>query len=299
MVAAKFRLPLTALRTFEAAARLLSFKEAASELHVSATTVSNQIRALESEWGCRLFVRKTRAVALTDTGRSLAKVIGRAFEDIRNEVEAHVAPLRKTVKIAVGPIFGTRWLMPRLSKFYRANPRIELVVLHGPRITNAEHMIAPVVIDWGAGDWHGLEAKPLFGIHYAPVLSPLLIKEKGPLKSPADLVRFPILHQHDRSEWHNWLKLAGHPKLRFPQETTILDTNVVMQAAIDGGGVALGVFPFIDGDVADGRLIRPFDVDLYPTRAYHLLTRPKARATPEIRTVCEWIESEAASPFEG
>ena len=97
-------LPLTALRTFEVAARRLSFKEAADELCVSATTVSNQIRQLEADWKCKLFIRKTRAVVLTDEGRSLSQVVTRAFDDIRAEVEVHMNPGRKSVTLAVGPI---------------------------------------------------------------------------------------------------------------------------------------------------------------------------------------------------
>src|SRR6056297_2761786 len=106
---------MTALRTFEVAARRLSFKDAAEELHVSATTVSNQIRQLEADWNCKLFIRKTRAVVLTDEGRSLARVLTRAFDDIRAEAEIHMNPARKTVTLAVGPIFGSRWLVPRLG----------------------------------------------------------------------------------------------------------------------------------------------------------------------------------------
>ncbi len=292
--ASRIRLPLTALRTFEAAARRLSFKEAAVELHVSATTVSNQIRHLEREWGCLLFVRKTRQVVLTDAGRSLARVVSRAFEDIRTEVEAHVSTLRRTVTLAVGPIFGTRWLIPRLSKFYRLHPKIELVLLHSPRITSVEHLNSAIAIDWGVGDWKGLETKEIVRVVYEPVVSPALLAERGPIDSPEDLLRFPIIHQNDRSEWYNWLRLAGYPNIRFAQETTILDTNVVTQAAIDGGGVALGAFPFINSDVESGKLIRPFDIKLQPTRSYFMLTRPGARATAEVRAVCEWIEAEAA-----
>ncbi len=293
----RYRLPLTALRTFEAAARRLSFKDAAEELNVSATTVSNQIRELEHDWGCLLFVRKPRQVVLTDAGRSLAKVISRAFDDIRAEVEAHVTVLRKTVTLAVGPIFGTRWLIPRLSKFYRAHPKIELVLLHSPRITSAEHMVATIAVDWGSDGWSGLEARHLLGLEYRPVLSPRLLESQGPLTNPSDLARLPIIHQQDRTEWHAWLKLAGVPELRFVQETIIVDSNVVVQAAVDGQGVALGPFPLIYGEVEAGRLICPFDLKLHPARAYHLLTRPGARTLPEVKSVCDWIEAEAAASF--
>lgn len=293
MTPSRPRLPLTALRSFEAAARRLSFKDAAEELRVSATTVSNQIRSLEREWGCALFIRKTRQVALTDAGRSLAQVVSRAFEDIRNEVEAYTAAPRKTVTLAVGPIFGARWLAPRLTRLTQAHPRIDLTVVHSPRITSADHLHAAIAVDWGAGDWRGLDARHFLSLYYQPVMCPALLRDLGPLTTPADLTRVTIIHQNDRSEWYNWLKCAGYPQLRFPRETTIVDTNLVVQAAIDGHGVALGAFPLIDSDVTSGRLTCPFDIRLHPTRSYHILTRPGARADPAIRAICEWIEAEA------
>lgn len=290
------RLPLTALRTFEVAARTLSFKLAAEELHVSPATVSNQIRQLERAWGFPLFIRKTRHVLLTEAGRSLARVIGRAFDDIRTEVAAHGTSTRRTVDLAVGPIFGARWLIPRLNRFYRRHPDVELMLHHGPRISGAEQMTATIAVDWGrGGGWSGLEATHLLDIVYVPVVSPALLKERGRLRAPADLSRFPIIHQHDRAEWYAWLRLAGCPDLRFAEETVVLDSNVVTQAAIDGQGVALGIFPFIDPEVASGRLVRPFGIELHPDRAYHLLTRPGARRSPEIRAVCDWLLEEAAA----
>lgn len=134
-------LPLTALRTFEAAARRMSFKDAAEELCVSPTTVSNQIRQLERDWGCLLFVRKTRQVVLTDAGRSLAWVLSRAFDDIRTEIESHVETPRKSVTLAVGPIFGSRWLIPRpkiacSSLCMMPSNRVSTAVVKGYRALN-------------------------------------------------------------------------------------------------------------------------------------------------------------------
>lgn len=289
------RLPLTALRSFEAAARLLSFKAAAEELRVTPTSVSNQIRQLEFDWGCKLFVRQTRKVFLTDAGRSLSRVVSRAFDDIRAEVATHIASERKTVTLAVGPIFGSRWLIPRLRRFYRQNPTIELMLHNSPRITSAEQLMSTVGVDWGMGEWTGLDAKRLFEILYLPALSPALLKERGGLKDPADLARYPIIHQWDREEWNAWLRLVGQSDLKFAQETTMRDSNLVLQAALDGHGVMLGTFPFLRTEVETGRLVCPFDTELYPTRAYHLIYRPGARALPEVDAVCAWIESEAAT----
>ncbi len=285
------RLPLTALRVFEAAARLGSFKEAASELGVSTTTVSNLIRKLERDWGCLLFIRRTRQVMLTDTGLSLSSVVRGAFDAIGREIDMHVAASRQSVSIAVGPIFGARWLAPRLGRFNAAFPHITLTLQHRSRITGPTDMPTPIAVDWGYGDWPGLESEPLFKVRYAPVLSPALARG---IVTPSDLGRLPVLHQHDRSEWAAWLDRVGVHGLRFAAETIILDSNTVTQAAIAGQGVALGIFPFVNDEIRDGRLVRPFATDLVPTRSYHMVTRPSARQRPEIAAVCNWLLAEAA-----
>lgn len=290
----RFKLPLTALRSFEAAARHLSFKDAADELNVSATTISNQIRQLEREWRCALFIRKTRHVLLTDAGRSLAQVVGRAFDNIRGEIATHLPSPRQRVVLAAGPIFAARWLTPRLGRFHRKHPKIELVVAHGPRITGIEGMATPIAVDWGKGDWTGLDATHLLDVFYRPVASPAFLQAHGPFRKPADMLKLPIIHQHDRSEWIAWMRLAGVADPRFRQDTIILDTNVVMQAALDGQGLALGNFPLIQPEIEAGRLVCPFDIELKPQRSYYLLTRPGARERAELRIVAEWIEAEAA-----
>lgn len=289
------RLPLAGLRTFEVAARLQSFKLAAQELCVTPTTVSNQIRKLERDWDCQLFIRKTRQLVLTEVGRSLAKTVSRAFDDIKAEIEAQVTRVKKTVTLEVGPIFASRWLIPRLNRFRRQQPDIELVLHHGSRISGVDNMNADAAVDWGEGDWQGLESTHLFNISYVPVLSPKLAKEKGGLKMPSDLLRFTILHHSDRTEWDDWLSLAGLPELNFTDETMIEDSNVILQAAIDGHGVALGIFPFIQTEVDHRRLICPMDITLEPKRSYHLLTRPGMRKNPDVDIVCRWLKAEAAN----
>lgn len=287
-------LPLAALRTFESAARHLSFKQAAEELCVSATTVSNQIRRLEQELGCKLFIRRTRAVVLTDAGRSLSRVLSRSLEDIRLEVETHMRARRKSVSLAVGPIFGSRWMIPRLDRFGEDLPGIDIELRNSPRITDASMMTADIAIDWGMGQWVGLENTPLFEIVYSPVLSPALAERLGMPTRPEEVARFPVIHQQDRHEWQEWLKVAGCAGMPLTDKATIVDTNVVIQAAIAGQGMALGIFPFCQSEVDSGRLVKPFDIDLTPTRSFHLLTRPGARQRREIDEVCKWMIKEAA-----
>jgi len=289
------KLPLTALRTFEVAARRLSFKDAADELCVSATTVSNQIRELERDWRCKLFIRKTRAVVLTDEGRSLSRVLTKAFDDIRAEVEAFDQSTRKTVTLAVGPIFGTRWLVPRLAQFRSDLPNIELILHESPRITDAVMMGTHLAVDWGEGSWSGLQNYHLMDITYAPVLSKALMAERGGLKSPKNLARYSIIHQRDRSEWAAWLALAGCAGLTLKEEITITDTNMVMQAAIEGQGVSLGIFPFVGQELKAGKLVKPFDIELKPTRSFYLLAKPSSERTPEVASVIRWLLDQAGA----
>lgn len=292
-------LPLTALRTFEVAARRLSFKDAADELCVSATTVSNQIRQLEADWKCKLFIRKTRAVVLTDEGRSLSQVVTRAFDDIRAEVEVHMNPGRKSVTLAVGPIFGSRWLVPRLEQFRKDHPRIDLVLRDSPRITDAAMMTSHLAVDWGTGDWLGLNSQKLLDITYSPVVRADLVDARGGLNIPADIARFPLIHQRDKSEWAAWFKLVGVDDFEPVSETIIRDSNMVLQAALDGQGVSLGVFPFVREDVESGRLFKPFDADLTPERSFYLLSRPSSPRTREVSVVQDWLLKEAANSREG
>ena len=289
------KLPLTALRTFEVAARRLSFKDAADELCVSATTVSNQIRELERDWRCKLFIRKTRAVVLTDKGRSLSRVLTKAFDDIRAEVEVYGQSTRKTVTLAVGPIFGTRWLVPRLAQFRSDLPNIELILHESPRITDAVMMGTHLAVDWGEGSWSGLQNYHLMDITYAPVLSKALMAERGGLKSPKNLARYSIIHQRDRSEWAAWLALAGCAGLTLKEEITITDTNTVMHAALEGQGVSLGIFPFVDQELKAGKLVKPFDIELKPTRSFYLLAKPSSERTPEVASVIRWLLDQAGA----
>jgi LysR family glycine cleavage system transcriptional activator len=283
------------LRTFEVAARRLSFKDAAEELCVSATTVSNQIRELERDWRCKLFIRKTRAVVLTDEGRSLSRVLTKAFNDIRAEVEAYGQSTRKTVTLAVGPIFGSRWLVPRLTQFRSDLPNIELILHDSPRITDAAMMDTHLAVDWGEGSWSGLQNYHLMDIMYAPVLSKALMVKRGGLESPKHLARYSIIHQRNRSEWAAWLALAGCAGLALKEEITITDTNMVMHAALEGQGVSLGIFPFVEQELKAGKLVKPFDIELKPTRSFYLLAKPSSERTPEVALVIRWLLDQAGT----
>lgn len=283
------RMPLTALRGFEAAARLGAFKQAAAELGVTPATVSNQIRGLEAELGCKLFIRKTRQVVLTEAGRALSETVSTAFSAVSGELDRLRKDSSAVVEMAVGPIFATRWLMARLPRFRQDHPDIDLRVIHGPRIADAQSLTADLAIDWGYGDWPGLRAEPLLRITYAPVVSPVLLSRLGAIEGAVDLARYPIIHQKDRGEWRAWAALAGASDLAFAEEIFIEDSNVVTQAAIDGQGVALGIFPLVQDLVDTGLLVRQTDTVLEPERAYHLLTKRTTRQNRAIAAIRDWL----------
>tara|TARA_B100001175_G_scaffold317905_1_gene337411 strand:+ start:266 stop:1198 length:933 start_codon:yes stop_codon:yes gene_type:complete len=289
------RLPLTALRTFEAAARLLSFKDAADELHVSATTVSNQIRKLEKDWDCKLFIRKTRSVVLTDTGRSLSTVVSKSFGQIRREIETHISDTKRALKVAIGPIFG-RWIIPKINGFQKRYPEIDLIIENSPRITNAEMMTSDIQIDWGEPDsWFGLESTFLMEVTYSPVLSPKILKNIEFPKTSEDLINLTLIHQYDYSEWAAWMRLNGSSELDVESGIIIVDSNVALQAAIDGAGVALGSFPFVAPELASGILVKPFDIDLVPSRSYYVLVKPQTTPNPDISIFVAWLKEQVSN----
>lgn len=290
------RLPLTALRAFEAAARCLSFKQAAAELCVSPASVGNQIRQLEKSWACLLFVRKTRQVELTAQGQALFAVVAQAFADLHLGIDAlglnSAAAGAKPISLAVGPLFGTRWLTPRLGHWYAQYPRIALTLHQGEPIHQAQQLRTDAAIAWGSGHWLGLKAQRLLDCWFAPVLSPALLRQHAGLKRAAELARYPVVHQQSHSDWAAWMALAQAGGVRFAQQTVMADANMAMQAAIDGQGVALGVFPLVQADVDAGRLLCPLPQRLQSRDGYYLLTRPEARH--EVQTLAAWMAAQLA-----
>lgn len=280
---------MTALRTFEAAARLGSFKQAAEELGVSPTAVSHQIRRLEDEIGHSLFLRKTRKVELNEGGARLADVVGQAFGAVYAEVDRLITVDRRRVDLALGPFVAARWLIPRLSSFWSAHPRMDLRLHHSPLEVDPDSFTADLAIAWGHGDWPGVVSHRMFGLEATPMASPELIARRGPVDDVGDLARYQIIHYRDRSDWREWLDRAGRRDFRFPEETVIDDANVAHQAALQGQGVILGMRPFVEDDIAAGRLVCPFDLSVELKRAYHLVARRQRLKDPHVRHVHDWL----------
>src|ERR1700722_11177914 len=260
------RLPsLNGLRAFEAAARHLSFTVAASELNVTQTAISHQIRRLEEELGIRLFVRKNRALALTPKAQDYLPGIRAAFNDLRlatdrllrNEND-HVLTISTLASVAA------KWLLPRLSAFQEAHPGIDV------RITTSTSLV-----DFRSGD---VDARLRFRGRQCPGL-------------PADLT---LLHSSGGYDvaWRLWLTAAGLPSNISKQPGLTFDlVFMTVQAAIDGIGVAMGRTSYVEADIAKGRLVVPFKITL-PADAGFYLVSPEARAeSPKLAAFRQWLNA--------
>jgi len=274
------------LKAFEAAARHMSFKRAAEEMFVTATAISHQIKTLEEQLNCSLFERQTRQVQLTQQGQILFNTLRKAFDDIDESIrQVESFSQRDAVTLGLGPIIGTRWLAPRLGDFWAQHENIDLR-LHQtsfPLHQSLEHF--DLAIAWGTGYWPDMEAEPFIDIEFTPVLSPKLEQTQ----TEADLSKLPLIHQKNRKDWRQWFAAAGMDQDISIEGTVIDDSNLVLQAALSGQGVALGVLPFVEADIAEGRLVRPFELSIKPEESYYLIYRKSALRKAGIESVKDWL----------
>ena len=252
--------PLPALRTFEAAARHLNFSRAAEELHVTHSAVSHQIRALEAWLGFALFSRQGRAVVLTRAGEELRGVANEALRQISDTV----GMLRRRVdvnrlSISVMPSFAGRWLAPRIAAFIEANPGCEVNVVSTTERSDFVRDGVDVAIRWGFGGYTGVRYELLMEDVLFPVVG---ARFAGRLpRTPAELAGLPLLRS-DGEDWLPWFRAAG---LDWPEPTAGLmhnDSGLVVQAAIDGQGVALARGSLAALALRNGQLTRLFDIEV-------------------------------------
>jgi len=291
--------PLTALRAFEAAARLSSFTRAARELHVTPAAVSHQIRRLESYLGVTLFKRTTRRIELTAHGQLAAEQLREGFELLAHGVDqlrGHNRPA--SIAVSVTTAFATRWLVPRLGSFAARCPEVDVKLRVGqPADFDLDEI--DVAIRLGRGGFAGAVAVPLLEERVVPLASPAFIRAHG-LRRAADLARVPLLHDDSlrragrQMGWPLWRKSAKVRTLDVRRGMHFDDGHLVLQAAAAGYGVALGRLTYALEELDAQRLKVPFGPSLEPDLKYYLLV-PETRADePAIRSFREWLGDEAA-----
>ena len=293
--------PLTALRAFEAAARLSSFTRAARELHVTPAAVSHQIRGLEKFLGVTLFRRTTRRLELTEQGRVAAELFREGFEKLARGVsQLRADETGASLTLSVTTAFATRWLVPRLGRFARRCPGIDLHLRAGTQPVDFDHDDIDLAVRIGRGGVAGAIAIPLFGESVVPLASPAFIRHHG-LRRPADLARVPLLHDDSMrrvgrpTRWTEWLAAAKVRNVDTGHGMHIDDGHLVLQAAAGGSGVALGRLVYALDDLDARRLRMPFGPVLDLDVQYYLFV-PEARASePAIAAVRAWFVQEAES----
>jgi LysR family glycine cleavage system transcriptional activator len=288
------RLPsLNGLRAFEAAARHLSFTLAATELNVTQTAISHQIRRLEEELGIRLFIRQNRALALTPEAREYLPGVRAAFNDLRLATDRllrrdndHVLTVSTLASLAA------KWLLPRLSPFQAAHPGIDVRITTSTALVDFKSGDVDAAIRYGRGHWPGLRADWLMADELFPVCSPALLAGKKPLARPEDLADHVLLHSSaaNDDDWRLWLTAVGLPANLSTQPGVTFDlVFMTIQAAIDGLGVAMGRTSYVEADIAKGRLVVPFKFTL-PADAGFYLVSPEARADqPKLAAFRQWL----------
>jgi LysR family transcriptional regulator, glycine cleavage system transcriptional activator len=292
---------LSALRGFEASARLLSFTLAAAELNLTQSSISRQVAALERQIGRPLFVRRTRALEVTAAGAKLLRSVQQAlgqFDRTVDEIRGDGHPSRIT--LATYASFASLWLVPRLADFQREHPGIEIRIDAGDRFVDLEAEGVDLAIRWTRSSSVPRDAVQLLTEDVTPAVSPLLLERSNArLREPKDLFQLPLLEIDDSlptsaaGSWSRWFEFAGvrasppAPRLLF----TFVDQSV--QAAVRGQGVVLARAPFIEDLTASGDLVTPFPKLRMPTGyQFWLIERAATRDAPHVAAFRSWLARE-------
>ena len=305
--------PLNALRAFEAAARLLSFKKAAKELHVTPGAVSHQIKLLEDHLGVALFRRLTRALELTAEAQAMLPKVREGLENLAAAVErVRARQASYSLTVIAPPNFAARWLVPRLARFTQSHPALELHVASRLAMIDGRengHVAPPndapedapvVMVRFGEGRYPGAHVDQLFRAVYVQVCSPKLLKGEHPLKKPADLRFHTLLHDETvveegvRPNWHDWLEAVGVQGVDSSRGPSFSNASLAVEAAIEGMGVALTMKPLVRSEIQAKRLVVPFDIPAPAAFAYYLVTPETDAQNPGVAAFREWILAEVA-----
>jgi LysR family transcriptional regulator, glycine cleavage system transcriptional activator len=291
--------PLSALKSFEAAARSSSFSKAAEELHVTQSAVSHQIRQLETWFGVALFDRQGRQNLPTPEGAELARSLAEAF-NIMGIACQRIAKSdgKPSLTVAAIPSVATIWLIPRLPAFHERHPEINVRLMHaiyGQQVDFEDVNLAITYGDWNEAPSNA--TKFLEGVSY-PVCSALYLEQTGPIKQPADLLKCALLHDIDRRPWLRWFK-AADLKVDSQQAGPLFEGfNMLHSAILAGQGVGLAPTAILADDLKSGRLVKLFGTGVLQEKAYYISEPPIPRTSlaAEVEIFRNWLLQEAASP---
>ena len=288
--------PLTSLKAFEAAGRHLNVTRAAEELGVTQAAISHQIKGLEENLNMKLFRRVPKGLHLTRAGSRLLRSVTHALNDIREAIADITVDASEPIEVRLPPTFAAKWLSPRLQSFREAHPDVELRINHSNSPVDFSREDIDIAVTYGDGAWPGVDVQPLLKLDFFPVCSPVYVRDASPLTDPVLLEQYNFLHDSSYDNWEKWLALAGVKDVDARRGTVLDDTNVLIQAAIDGQGIAMCSNAFVSNHLRNGRLTRLFDVALESEQAYYVVCpQDRLRRSP-VKAFQSWILSQASSP---
>ncbi|NOK18417.1 transcriptional regulator GcvA [Corallococcus carmarthensis] len=282
--------PLGALRAFEAGARHLSFTRAATELRVTQAAISHQVRQLEDWLGVSLFDRRGHALTLTARGAAYLRELTPVFERMSEATTRLYAREQGPLRLTVLPSFASCWLLPRLERFRKQHPDIELHVSSSEALWDFLDDRFDVGIRSGLGRWTGLKAEQLAPERLAPVCTPALAKR---LRTPGDLEKVRLIHDSPKDGWRRWLDAAGVTGVDAERGPVFNDAGLALQAARLGDGVALGRLMLAADDLKAGRLVQPFKAVLPNDYSYWLVHPRPLAGRGDVAAFKAWVLEEA------
>ncbi len=291
--------PLDTLRVFEAAARLMSFKEAGDELNVTASAVSHRVAALEEDLGTPLFVRHTRRIEITPEGQRLAAGVRRGLAEIRRAVTSIDRREGTQLRITGIPSHVTRWLAPRLHRFRSAHPDIELHVTGDLALADLAQRSFDVALRFGTGGYAGVHSEHLMDDAIFPVASPGFIAEFGAVTRPADMLHMPRLLDvtaEDDESGTNWRTWFGHHRLPMDTIDRGMRFNgaaITLEAAAGGLGIAIARKSLVGEEIRSGRLVQVYPGEIATNWCHYALVLPDMADWPPLRAFIDWLREEA------
>ena len=286
-----------ALRAFVEVGRQGSIKQAARELNVTPGAVSQQIKALEAHFGVQLLTRGNREVRLSVDGLRLYAKIVPAFEQIDAAVQLFDGrrPGPETLVISTVPSFAACWLTSRLGRFSAAYPQIEVRIETSVQLADLGQGAADVAVRHGSGNYPGLNSVGLLSPQLVAIGSPELLMD-GPVSSPVDCLRYPLLQDRDRTDWSVWLEAHGVKASRSAAKgPSYADDALLIQGAIAGQGLAIVRDVYAAGALAAGSIILAIDAPVPTQTGYFVVTRPDRASVPKIAAFRQWIMQEAGA----
>ena len=289
---------LNALQVFEAAARNGSFTRAADELGISQPAVSHAIRLLETELGSVLFNRRNKAVFITQSGKYLMEQVAFGLNVIYQAVrEVRTMSVEHQVTLAVSTATATWWLLPRIARFKKLYPKIELRVITTDRDLDLDRDRVDLAITLGSGSFENYQHWKFVDEEIFPVCSPEFLRQHGPIRDVKSLAKVPLMHLEERYKsrigWADWLKSFGVVLKRGNAMFRFNDYSIVLQAAIEGQGVAQGWKHLVDPLIAQGLLAKPLSQSVTTDQPFYVVAPKNTELRSDVLNLKNWLIAEA------